>query len=351
MKKLINGKEVKLDSGFLSECIKGKLTNQVLPNNINDISENIPKQIITIINKYKKIYDNLNFLIKYNQSELKYCLLGELLNVDYLVKDAILKIKIDNKQMLAFKEEYWGIEKLDKSGKTWKDFTDEGYYKYFNSYLSDPNNFIKNNFNELYEAYNKRENLIERDLESLLHFIDVKSIKLKENEFLDTATFTKFKLIPYYVGDNETNGKESIYIDLDSKETKKSKTYKDVYDFKLYKQNLIEGRTGTKDFTELKDISDKRFDKIIETLLKLNIRETKGFIIGDEIYFQIGKDIYRYTSKSVEKIIQNGEIYGIYNNKLLIKNSKKDKNIEHNLIYILNDDYLDLASVNFNIII
>ena len=40
-----------------------------------------------------------------------------------------------------------------------------------------------------------------------------------------------------------------------------------------------------------------------------------GFIIGDEIYFQIGKDIYRYTSKSVEKIIQNGEIYGIYNNK------------------------------------
>jgi hypothetical protein len=252
--------------------------------------------------------------------------------------------------MLAFKEEYWGIEKLDKSGKTWKDFTDEGYYKYFNSYLSDPNNFIKNNFNELYEAYNKRENLIERDLESLLHFIDVKNIKLKENEFLDTATFTKFKLMPYYVGDNETNGKESIYIDLDSKETKKSKTYTDVYDFKLYKQNLIEGRTGTKDFTELKDISDKRFDKIIETLLKLNIRETKGFIIGDEIYFQIGKDIYRYTSKSTEKIIQNGEIYGIYNNKLLIKNSKKDKNIEHNLIYILNDDYLDLASVNFNII-
>jgi len=348
MKKLINGSQISINIDFFSDYLYGKELKKITLSNIHD-NLDFTKSISKTIEAYRNIYDNLHPIMQTIENVQKYCIIGEMLGIPYKVQDGLYVESKDN-NILCFRGENWSLtEKKPKGGITWKDCKTLPNYQIYSQYLkTQGKNFIKNCFPELWEAIDENENKLYKELDDILHFQDIKPTEIENNTILDLDLNVQYKIIPSYSGGSRTNKSNGLIIDLDSSDVKinENKTI-DTYNFSVYKQELIEGVSGKKDFgKEVKESS--LFQDIFFTLNNNKCNEVKGIKLNNVVYYQCGKDVYSSNNGTSTRIIKSGEIYGSKMKKLLVSHIKTlEQGIKKQTIYLLKDNLLDIVSIDF----
>ena len=353
MKKVINGNLVNVDINFFSEYLYGKELNKITLSDIkNDVK--LDKKINSYIDLYRDVYNSLDDMFKVIETNEKYCILGELTKKDYFVCNKAILFKLNTESVIEFKGTHWAIKLLsDINGKkiTWEDIKNEKSSLIYAVYLKfGKKEWLGKCFPSIFEAVDKDVKKFNIELPNILSFINVKPLDIGYNEIFDTTKQCKYTIFKNYKGSKENSAKKQIYIDLDniSQDIKETNALNEVYTYSIYKQNLIEGKSGKIDYgEEIK--KDNLFSDIFINLTRLNVNNIKGLIIDNKIYYECNNDIWISYNDRSEKLIQNGHIYGVYDNKLLIKYTKNmEQGIVKNIIYVLDNNYLDIVNITFS---
>ena len=343
MKKLVNGKQINIPIEFFSDFLLGQNLRKITLSNIFETNKTVDSKIDSCIETYKSIYNSLHPIMRIAESNLKYCIIGELIKKPYSVKNLTLEIFINKDHSCFFKGENWSYGTSKKDGKTLRDFEDNNTYSIYKNYLDfGKEKWFKNSFPELWDALDENEDKLENILPEICDFISVSKLNLDKNEIYDLDLKTKYTVIPEFTI-NSLNSKTILVLEDTIKKVKDNSSY----NFKVLKQSIIESSTGKKDYGNCSIINDF-YPEVWEKLNKINNNTLKGIILNKVLYFEIDKDIYRDLNGKVEKLIQHGKLYGNkLKNLLFYHDTRYSETITKRVIYILKDNSYDIAKVEF----
>lgn len=350
MKKLINGTQVKINTDFFSDYIYGRMLNKITLSNIYE-DPKFDKDISSTINKYREVYDDLHPVMQTVESNPKYCLMGELMGLPYKVAERTLFVKTKG-AYLCFKGENWSIQtNIPSKTIVWKDcnIASARSYRIYKDYLTfGKEEFMRNAFTDLWSACDESEAKFEKELDTLLLFMETSPTSLNDNEIIDPILGIKYKIISSYSGSSANSKKKQMTINVSKGSANTEDELKDNYKFTVYKQEMVEGKSGKRDYGK-EEKQDGIFQDIFFILNQNNENHTKGLKLGDTIYYEVGEDIWKSTNGASELVVQKGQIYGNkMNNLLLVHDVKLDQGIRKRMIYIMKDNSLDIASITFS---
>lgn len=339
MKKQINGNIVSIDTDFFSDYLYGCQLNNITLSNIKSTGV-LDKSINSVIEKYEKIYDSLHPIIQKIENIQKYCIIGELMKIPYLVKNNKLYVNL-GKSCVCFSGQVWSISKvIPTQGYTFKDMSRYYNYDIYRTYLeSGAKSFIKNAFPSFWNACNGSPEKVNLELQNILTFIPIEKMALKPNTFIDV----NLKLLYSFQNFMSVRADDKdLVIDLKTNQVSKAAI---TSNFVIYKQEQIKGGLLGK---EVK-VDPTKFADVIN-VLKINaIESTTGIIINNVLYYEVNDSIYQSKNGNSTKLVNGGKIYGHYkeNYLLVYTDELKEQNIVKRKIYIIKDNVPDLASLEY----
>lgn len=334
MKKYINGHLIPINLDFWTNYVYGKESQKYIVSNMYvDNLDQESKQIQKLILNYKKVYNSLNFIIQTVETDEKYYTIAKLLKLkDYYINKK-LYVPI-NKCILCFQGQNWAIiKKVPNNIKEEKDIiSDTNYYIYYN-YMTSPKNFLKNSFKDLYEACDEDEDKLQIELEDILNFLDVEQYQFTEPCIVDLEKGIKYQITIY--SENSLNS-NNLIVDIENNK---------IDNVKCSKKCLIEKQLLLEDGTYTKPVIVE--NSILNNISHLFNDTIKGFIINSNIFYQIDSYIYLYDGQTNKKLIQNGNLYGVYKGYPLISYQKDVGDLKKHIIYLYKNNQLDICKIYF----
>ena len=360
MKKQINGKLANIDVDFFSDYLYGIALQKVTLSSVQNNYKELSSKFITVIKKYQDIYNKLDDIMKYVENVPKYCIIGELLKIPYVVSrtEKCLIINL-GKFSIKFKGDNWSVNNYKEllNVITWDDLykSNKKKYQIYALYLKefpDTEKWFSQCFPTLWTAIDNDLNKLKAELPTICSFINVNKLDLKDNIFIDPILKIKYNLI-LSVSSKQNEPKTPVMVlDLSSPNTiVQQKTVNKSNNFSVYKQYYIENQNSEGYGKEQLENTSEYID-IFNTLNKNNCNVTKGIILDDTTYYECNNDIFKSKNGISEKLIQNGKLFGLYDNKYILISYKENKgnNIYKNTIYMLKDNFLDIVDIKMEIV-